>query len=122
MKKNGNCDAQIRELLNLQSKLSTCGNEYSKLVLELEVLILTLSTPPSEGYQIHKKHLDLQLKEATCAMKSISLHLQNALQFVASPPSTLKSMTSGRVQGWFKTWFDYLTMSLNSLSAMPQKK
>ena len=122
MEKNGNYDAQIQELSNLQSKLETCGNEYLKLVSEQEVLISTLLTQPNEGYRIHKKHLDLQLKEATCAMKSISLHLQNARQFVAYPPSTLKSMTSGKTRGWFKTWLDYLIMSSSFLFVMPQKK
>src|SRR6056300_213763 len=121
MENNGNYDALIQELSDLQSKLENCGKEYLKLASEQVALTSTLSTQPSEGYRILREHLDSQLMAVTCAMKSISLHLKNVQQSVASPQSTSKSGTSGETPEWFKTWSDSWTTSLNSLSEMLRK-
>src|SRR5210317_2050018 len=121
MENNGNYDALIQELSDLQSKLESCGKEYLKLVSEQVALTSTLSTQQTEGYQILKDHLDSQLEAVTSAMRFISQHLKNAQQFAVSPPSTLKNGMSGETPEWFKTWYDSWTTSLNSLSGMLRK-
>ena len=121
MEQNGNYETLMTEMSEIRSQLETCGKEYLKLASELAHLTYTSSTSPTEGYQILRKHLDSQLEGLTYALKSLSLHLKNARQFVASPASTSKSTTSGKEQEWLETWFDSWTTSLNSLSKMHQE-
>ena len=118
MEQNGNYETLMKEMLEIQSQLENCGKEYSKLVSELGHLISTSSTNPTGSYQILKKHLDSQLEGLTFALRSLSLHLKNAQQSVASPQSTSKSTTSGKEQAWLETLCDSWTTSLNSLSEM----
>jgi len=121
MEQNGNYETLMTDLSEIQSQLEACGKEYLKLGSELAHLTYTSSTNPTEGYQILKKHLDSQLEGLTFALKSLSQHLRNAQQFVASAPSTSKSTTSGVTPEWLETWFDSWTTSLNSLSKMHQE-
>jgi uncharacterized protein YukE len=121
MENNGNYDALIQELSEVQSKLESCGKEYLKLVSEQAHHISTLSTQQTEGYRILKEHLDSQLEALISAMKYISQHLKNAQQFAVSPQSISKSGMNGNLQEWYKTWYDSWITSLNSLSDMLRK-
>src|SRR6056300_1220488 len=121
MEQNGTLLTQAQELLEIQSKLVNFGNEYLKLASELAVLTLTLSTQPDEVYRKLKENLDCQLMAVTSATKSISLQVKNAQQSVASPQSTLKSMTSGKQAEWLETLSDSWTTCFNSLLTTHQK-
>src|SRR6056300_753645 len=116
MANNGNLDVHTQELSDIQSKLESCGKEYLKLASELVALTSTLSTQPTVHYQTLKKLLDYQLEALTSVTRYTSQQVKSAQQSAVSPPSTLKPMTSGEIQEWFKTWSDSWTMSLNSLS------
>src|SRR5210317_452548 len=118
---NGNLSTQIQELLEIQSRLASCGNESLKLASELAVLTLTLSTQPDEAYRKLKENLDCQLMAVTSAMKSISQQVKNAQQSVASPQSTSKSTTSGKQAEWLQTLSDSWTTSLSTLLTTHQK-
>ena len=121
MEQNGNYETLMTEMSEIQSQLELCGKEYLKLASELAHLTYTSSTNPTEGYQILKKHLDSQFEALTYALKSLSLHLKNAQQSVASQASTSKSTTSGETPEWLETLYDSWTTSLNSLSKMHQE-
>ena len=116
MDKLGNSDAHIQGLLEVQSKLESCGKEYLKLASELVRLTSTLSTQPTEHYQMLKKLLDYQLEGLTYVTKYISLQTPSGQPSAASQASTLKSGMNGETQQWFKTWSDTWTTYLNSLS------
>ena len=121
MEQNGNYETLMTEMSEIRSQLENCGQEYLKLGSELARLTYTSSTNPTEGYQILRKHLDSQLEALTFALKSLSLHLKNAQQSVASVQSTSKSTTNGVQAEWLETWFDSWTTSLSSLSKMHQE-
>ena len=121
MIQNSILQTRIQELSEIQSKLADCGNESLKLASELAVLTLTLSTQPEEAYQKLKENLDCQLMAVTSATKSISLQVKNAQQSVASPQSTLNSMTSGKQAEWLETLSDSWTTCFNSLLTTHQK-
>ena len=120
MTQNSLSPIQMEELLEIQSKLVSCGNESLKLALELVALTLTLSTLRTEHYQKLKSNLVYALWEATSVTKSISQQVKNVQQCVASPPSTLENMMSGAHQEWSETLLDTWTTYCNSLSTMLQ--
>src|SRR5210317_1358425 len=121
MANNGNLDVHTQELSDIQSKLENCGKEYLKLASELVALTSTLSTQPTAHYQTLKKLLDYQLEGLTYVTRYISQQAKNVQPSAVSPQSTLKPMTSGEIQEWFKTWSDSWTTCLNSLSDMRPK-
>ena len=121
MDQNSILQTRTQELLEIQSKLVSCGNESLKLASELAVLTLTLSTQPDEVYQKLKSNLDCQLMALTSATKSISQQVKNAQPSAASPQSTLKSGMNGNQAEWLETLSDSWTTCFNTLLTTHRK-
>ena len=109
-------------LLRMLSEPENYGNEYLKLVAELEALISTSSTQQTSDYQKLRRNLDSVLTDQTSVMKSTLRQMKNAQQFVVSAQSTLKSTTSGKEQEWWPTWLDSWIMSFHSSSSTAPTK
>src|SRR6056300_1122100 len=121
MDTNGNLETLMTELQEIQSQLENFGKEYLKLGSELAVLTLTLSTQPTDTYQLAKKNLDSAFTGLTSAMKSTSQQVKNAQQYVASHQLTSKDMTNGKTPAWLETWSDSLITFSNTLLTTHQK-
>ena len=99
MDQNGISSTQMKDLLEVQSKLASYGNESLKLALELDRLISTSSTLPTDTFQSIKSALDSGLWAVTSVTKSISQLTSLVQQSVALAPSTSKSTHEWKSSG-----------------------